>query len=201
MIEKLIEQLQKLPSVGPKMAMKLATHIMKQPNAFSHELARAITETRDNYKLCVRCCNYSETEICSVCSNHSKDKTIICVVAEHKDFVAINKTNEYKGLFHILHGKISPMEGIAAEDIKIPELLNHIQLLLHDENIEVKELILAIDESIQGVATSLYISKLFKLPGVKISQIAFGVSSGTDIDEADSISLMRALEGRKNLSC
>lgn len=192
-IATLIEQFQKFPSVGPKSAQRMAFHLLKMPVTEVEKFARAVLEAKQNTVACEICYNLSTTSPCEICSSSSRDRSTICVVAETKDLIAIEKTNEYKGLYHVLQGLISPIDGIGAEDIRIKELLNR----LTDEN--VKELILALSPSVEGEATSLYLTKLVKPFGIKISRIAFGLPVGTDLEFADEITLAKALEGRREV--
>ena len=180
-IATLIEQFQKFPSVGPKSAQRMAFHLLKMPVSEVEKFAKAVVEAKQS------------TVACEICSSTTRDKSTICVVAETKDLIAIEKTNEYKGLYHVLQGLISPIDGIGAEDIRIKELLSR----LTDEN--VKELILALSPSVEGEATSLYLTKLVKPFGITVSRIAFGLPVGTDLEFADEITLAKALEGRREV--
>ena len=155
--------------------------------------AKTIIEAKENTKTCEVCYNLSTSSPCEICSSSSRDKSTICVVAESKDLIAIEKTNEYKGMYHVLQGLISPMDGIGAEDIRIKELLNR----LTDEG--VKEVILALSPSVEGEATSLYLTKLIKPFGIKVSRIAFGLPVGADLEYADEITIAKALEGRHEI--
>ena len=192
-IAALIEQFQKFPSVGPKSAQRMAFYLLKMPYSEVEKMALAIMEAKKSTVACEVCYNLSSTSPCEICSSESRDKSTICVVAETKDLIAIEKTNEYKGLYHVLQGLISPIDGIGAEDIRIKELLAR----LTDD--KVKELILALSPSVEGEATSLYLTKLIKPFGIKISRIAFGLPVGTDLEYADEISLAKALEGRREV--
>ena len=192
-IATLIEQFQKFPSVGPKSAQRMAFHLLKMPVSEVEKFAKAVVEAKQSTVACEICYNLSSTSPCEICSSTTRDKSIICVVAETKDLIAIEKTNEYKGLYHVLQGLISPIDGIGAEDIRIKELLSR----LTDEN--VKELILALSPSVEGEATSLYLTKLVKPFGITVSRIAFGLPVGTDLEFADEITLAKALEGRREV--
>jgi recombination protein RecR len=189
----LIEQFQKFPSVGPKSAQRMAFYLLRMPKNDVENFAKAIIEAKENTKTCEVCFNISSTSPCEICSSLHRDKSTICVVAESKDLIAIEKTNEYKGLYHVLQGLISPLDGIGAEDIRIKELLNR----LTDEKI--KEVILAISPSVEGEATSLYLTKLIKPFGIKVSRIAFGLPVGADLEYADEITIAKALEGRHEI--
>lgn len=192
-IATLIEQFQKFPSVGPKSAQRMAFHLLKMPVLEVEKFARAVVEAKQSTVACEICYNLSSTSPCEICSSTTRDRSTICVVAETKDLIAIEKTNEYKGLYHVLQGLISPIDGIGAEDIRIKELLSR----LTDEN--VKELILALSPSVEGEATSLYLTKLVKPFGITVSRIAFGLPVGTDLEFADEITLAKALEGRREV--
>ena len=192
-IAALIEQFQKFPSVGPKSAQRMAFHLLKMPKNEVEKFAQSIIEAKEKTFACDVCFNMSSTNPCEICQSTSRDRSIICVVSETKDLIAIEKTNEFKGLYHVLQGLISPIDGIGAEDIRIRELLHR---LTSDD---VKEIILALNPSIEGEATSLYLNKLIKPFGIKITRIAFGLPVGADLEYADEITLARALEGRREL--
>lgn len=192
-IATLIEQFQKFPSIGPKSAQRMAFHLLKMPKNEVEKFAQSIIEAKENTFACDVCFNMSSTNPCEICQSTSRDRSIICVVSETKDLIAIEKTNEYKGLYHVLQGLISPIDGIGAEDIRIRELLHRLT------NDEVKEVILALSPSVEGEATSLYLGKLTKPFGIKITRIAFGLPVGADLEYADEITLAKALEGRREM--
>lgn len=192
-IAALIEHFQKFPSVGPKSAQRMAFYLLRMPLTEVEKFAQSMIDAKQNTRTCEICFNMSSSSPCEICSSPQRDKSTICVVAETKDLIAIEKTNEYKGLYHVLQGLISPMDGIGADDIRIKELLNR----LTDE--KVKEVILALSPSVEGEATSLYLSKLIKPFGVKISRIAFGLPVGADLEYADEITIAKAIEGRREL--
>ena len=192
-IASLIEHFQKFPSVGPKSAQRMAFYLLRMPKSEVEKFAQSMLDAKENTKTCEICFNLSSTSPCEICTSPQRDKSTICVVAETKDLIAIDKTNEYKGLYHVLQGLISPMDGIGADDIRIKELLNR----LTDEN--VKEVILALSPSVEGEATSLYLNKLIKPFGIKISRIAFGLPVGADLEYADEITIAKAIEGRREL--
>lgn len=193
-IASLIEQFQKFPSVGPKSAQRMAFFLLRMSKSDVENFAKTVIEAKENTKTCEICYNLSSSSPCEICSSTSRDKSTICVVSESKDLIAIEKTNEYKGLYHVLQGLISPMDGIGAEDIRIKELLNR----LTDES--VKEVILALSPSVEGEATSLYLTKLIKPFGIKVSRIAFGLPVGADLEYADEITIAKAIEGRHEIS-
>ncbi|MBO6181785.1 recombination protein RecR [bacterium] len=192
-IASLIEQFQKFPSVGPKSAQRMAFFLLRMSKSDVENFAKTVIEAKENTKTCEICFNLSSSSPCEICSSTSRDKSTICVVSESKDLIAIEKTNEYKGLYHVLQGLISPMDGIGAEDIRIKELLNR----LTDES--VKEVILALSPSVEGEATSLYLTKLIKPFGIKVSRIAFGLPVGADLEYADEITIAKAIEGRHEI--
>lgn len=192
-IAALIEQFQKFPSVGPKSAQRMAFHLLKMPKTEVEKFAQSVIEAKENTFACDICFNMSSANPCEICRSTSRDRSTICVVAETKDLIAIEKTNEFFGLYHVLQGLISPIDGIGAEDVRIKELLHR---LATDD---VKEVILALSPSVEGEATSLYLNKLIKPFGIKITRIAFGIPVGADLEYADEITLARAIEGRREL--
>ncbi len=192
-IAKLIDELSKLPGVGNKTAQRLAFHILNMSVEDVEQLSTSITSAKRNIKYCKVCCNITDSEVCSICSNSKRDSSVICVVEDPKDVVAMEKTREYKGLYHVLNGAISPMEGIGPEEIRIKELLKRIA-----DN-EIKEIILATNPNIEGEATAMYISRLLKPVGIKVTRIAHGVPVGGDLEYADEVTLMKALEGRREI--
>lgn len=189
-LARLIEYFQKLPSIGPKTAMRLALHIIKMPENEVSNFADAMLEAKSKISYCNICFNMSAADPCEICSDNSREKGTICVVAETKDLMAIEKTNEYKGVYHVLQGLISPIDGIGPDDIRIKELLYRVS-----QN-DVKEIILALNPSVEGEATSLYLNKLLKPFNIKISRIAFGLPMGSELEYADEMTLSRAISGR-----
>lgn len=192
-IANLIEQFQKFPSVGQKSAQRMAFHILKMPLSEVEKFASRIVEAKRSTCTCEICFNISTTSPCEICQSSKRDRSVICVVSETKDLIAIEKTNEYTGLYHVLQGVISPMEGIGVDDIRIKELLNR---LVDDK---VQEVILALNPNVEGEATCLYLTKLIKPFGIKISRIAFGLPVGADLEFADEVTLAKAIEGRRNI--
>lgn len=192
-IASLIEQFQKFPSVGPKSAQRMAFYLLKMPKNEVEKFAQTMIEAKENTFACDVCFNMSSSNPCEICQSRSRDRETICVVSETKDLIAIEKTNEYKGLYHVLQGLISPIDGIGADDIRVKELLHR---LAKDD---IKEVILALNPSVEGEATSLYLNKLIKPFGIKITRIAFGLPVGADLEYADEITLARALEGRREI--
>ena len=190
-ISKLIEELSKLPGIGGKSAQRLAFYIINMPMENAKALTDSILNAKENIKYCSICCNLTDKDPCQICSSEKRDKKTIMVVEDPRDMAAYEKTREYKGLYHILNGAISPMIGITPQDIKIKDLIKR----LNDDNIE--EVILATNPNIEGEATALYISKLLKPIGIKVSRIAHGVPVGGDLEFVDEVTLSRALEGRR----
>ena len=190
-IEKLIEGFEKLPSIGHKTAVRLAYHILDASEEDVTEFINAITNAKANLKYCSQCFNISDTDPCPICGSPKRDKTIICVVEDVKDVIAMERTHEFKGVYHVLHGSISPMNGIGPDEIKIKELLSRIQ----GDN-EIKEIIVATNPRVEGEATAMYISRLLKPLGVKVTRIAHGIPVGGDLEYTDEVTLTKALEGR-----
>lgn len=191
-LEKLIDELVKLPSIGAKTAQRLALHILAQPDD-AKALAAALLEARQNVKLCRICFNFSGAEICDICADKTRQRDILCVVEEAKDIIAIERTGLFKGLYHVLGGAIAPMEGIGPEKLKIPELLERLK------KAPVHEVVLATNPNLEGEATAMYLAKLLKPMGVKVTRIASGLPVGGDLEYADEITLGRALEGRRDI--
>lgn len=190
-LAQLIEFFQKFPGIGPKSAQRMAFHLLKMPISDVERFSQILVEAKKNIHYCNICFNMSASNPCEICSDNKRDRGVICVVAETKDLIAIEKTREYKGLYHVLQGTLSPLDGIGVEDIRIKELLNRVT----DEN--VNEVILALSPSVEGEATSMYITKLLKPFNIKISRIAFGLPIGSDLEFADEITLAKAIEGRR----
>ncbi|HYE09013.1 MAG TPA: recombination mediator RecR [Patescibacteria group bacterium] len=192
-IAKLIDELSKLPGVGNKTAQRLAFYILNMSLADVEQLSNSIITAKRNIRYCKVCCNITDAETCNICSNVKRDSSLICIVEDPKDVVAMERTREYKGLYHVLNGAISPMEGIGPEEIRIKELLRRVA-----EN-DIKEIILATNPNIEGEATAMYISRLLKPAGIKVTRIAHGVPVGGDLEYADEVTLMKALEGRREI--
>ena len=192
-IEKLIESFEKLPSIGSKTAARLAFYILNASEEETNEFIKSIQDAKANLKYCSQCYNITDTDPCPICSNSARDKSVICVVEDVKDVVAMERTHEFKGVYHVLHGSISPMNGVGPDDIKIKELLTRLM------NGEVKEIILATNPRVEGEATAMYISKLVKPLGVKVTRIAHGIPVGGDLEYTDEVTLGKALEGRVQL--
>ncbi len=192
-LDRLIEQFAKLPSVGKKSAQRLAFHILSMSDSDARAFTETIEKARSSIKRCEICCNLTDGQVCSVCNSQSRDKSVICVVEDPRDVIAIERTHEFNGLYHVLHGVISPMNDVNPEDICIKELI----MRLGDDT--VKEVIMATNPTVEGEATSMYISRLIKPLGVSVSRLAYGVPVGADLEYADEFTLIRAMEGRKEL--
>ncbi len=190
-ISRLIAELAKLPGIGEKNATRLAFHIFRSPKIYSENLAQAIIDTKTKVILCENCFNFASESPCDICGDSERDSSSICVVEEPLDQLAVEKSREFKGKYHVLHGVISPIEGVGPDDLKIRELIAR----LEREN--VKEVIIATNPSVEGEATSLYLSKLIKPLGIEVSRIAHGVPMGGDIEYIDEITLGKAIRDRK----
>ena len=191
-MSKLIEQLSSLPGIGGKSAQRLAFHIIHMPKEQVRQLTSAITDARENIRYCKECCTLTDQEICPICANAQRDHKTIMVVENTRDLAAYEKTGKYEGVYHVLHGAISPMLGIGPADIRLKELMQRLQG-------DVNEVIIATNSSLEGETTAMYISKLIKPIGVKVSRIASGVPVGGDLEYIDEVTLLRALEGRTAL--
>lgn len=189
-VDRLIEEFSKLPGIGRKTAMRLAFYILKEEKQEAERLAQALLDVKDKVKYCSICFNITESDPCFVCQDGKRDRSMICVVEEANDVLALEKTGEYKGLYHVLGGALSPLDGIGPDNLRIKELL-------HRLNENVKEVILATNPNVEGEATAIYLSKLIKPLGVKVTRIARGLPVGGDLEYADQVTLARALEGRR----
>ena len=190
---KLVDVFRKMPGVGSKSAVRMAYHILSLSDEETKEIISAISDAKQKIHYCSICQNITENYPCEICSNPKRDRTLLCVMDKPKDVIALEKTREYFGLYHVLHGSISPMDGIGPDDLKIKELLSRVA------EGEFKEIIMANNPSIEGEATAMYISKLLKPFGVKVSRIAYGVPVGGDLEYADQITLAKAIEGRREI--
>ena len=191
-VERLVGHLSQLPGIGRKTAQRLALHILRLPKADAESLAEAITDVKEKVRYCSVCCNITEADPCVICASPKRDRSMICVVEEPSDVLALEKTNEYKGLYHVLGGSLSPLDGVGPEDLKIRELLARV-------SDGIQEVILAMNPNVEGEATTLYLTKLLKPLGVKVSRIARGLPIGGDLEFADEATLARALEDRTTL--
>lgn len=192
-LERLIDQFRALPGIGYKTAVRLAFYVLELPPERAGEFARAILEAKEQIGLCSVCQNITEAELCPICEDGTRDDSIICVVEHSKDIASMEKIREFHGRYHVLGGLISPMDGIGPEHLKIAELLKRLSGEV------VKELILATNPSLEGEATALYLSKLVKPLGVKVTRLAYGLPAGAELEYADEVTLSRALEGRREI--
>lgn len=192
-VQVLIDELGRLPGVGPKSAQRIAFHLLKLPAEDARRLADAIVEVKDKVAWCTRCWNVAEGDLCSFCRDERRDPTLVCVVEEPRDIVAIERTAEFRGRYHVLQGAISPIEGIGPEHLRVRELL----VRIGEEGIE--EVILATNPNIEGEATAMYLANLLKPLGLKVTRIASGLPVGGDLEYADEVTLGRALEGRREV--
>ena len=193
-LQKLIDELGKLPGVGPKSAQRIAFHLIKLPEQDALSLANAIQEAKQKVRFCERCFNMSDEAICEICSDTQRDSSLVCVVEEPRDIVALERTREYKGLYHVLQGAINPIDGVGPEQLKIRELLERLK-----EN-TLQEVILCTNPNIEGEATAMYLAKLIEPLGIQVSRIASGLPVGGDLEYADELTLGRALEGRRKIT-
>lgn len=189
-VEQLVEQFAGLPGIGRKTAHRLALYILKMNREEVVTLAKALVNAKDKIRYCSVCSNITEHDPCSICSNPKRDRHLLCVVEEPNDVLALEKTNEFRGLYHVLGGALSPLDGIGPEELRVKELLTRLT------GSEVEEVILAMNPNVEGEATTLYLSKLLKPLGIKVTRIARGIPVGSDLEYADEATLSRALEGR-----
>ncbi|UCD54536.1 MAG: recombination protein RecR [Dehalococcoidia bacterium] len=192
-VNKLTQELNKLPGIGPKSAQRLAYHLLRAPDEQARQLAEAILSVKQKIKLCSLCFNVTESDPCRICGNAQRDRTKICIVEQPQDILALEHTGAYKGLYHVLHGAISPTEGVGADDIRAKELINRLQ----DGSVE--EVILATNTNLEGEQTALYLNKIISPLGIKVTRLARGLPFGTELEYADDFTLTRALEGRQKL--
>lgn len=192
-LARLADQFERLPGIGRKTAQRLALHILNIPREQAEQFARAITDARDKVRLCTVCCSLTDDELCPVCRNDARDRSTICVVEDVRDVIALERTHEYGGVYHVLHGSISPMDGVTPDQLKIKELLARINAG------GVEEVIMATNPTVEGEATAMYISRLLKPLGIKVTRLAYGIPVGGDLEYADEVTLKRSLEGRSEL--
>lgn len=192
-LKKLADRFARIPGIGRKTAQRIAYYIISLPKEESYAIAEAITEASEKVHKCSVCCDYTENETCSVCSDIRRDKSIICVVEQPQDLSAIERTREYKGVYHVLHGAISPLDGIGPDRITVKELMARVA------SGDVREVIMATDSDTEGETTALYLAKLIKTFGVKVTRLAYGIPVGADLQYADEITLSRAIEGRRDM--
>ena len=194
-VERLVNHLSQLPGIGRKTAQRLALYILKLPQNEVASLAAALNDVKAKVKYCSSCCNITETDPCAICASSKRDRSLLCVVEEPRDVLALEKTNEYRGLYHVLGGALSPLDGVGPEELKIKELLQRISTP-SNESVGIQEVILAMNPNVEGEATTIYLTKLLKPLGVKVSRIARGLPIGSDLEFADEATLARALEDR-----
>ena len=192
-LARLTEQFERLPGIGSKTAQRLAYYVLKMPKEKAVEFSQAILSAHENIHYCSECCNLTDKEKCSICNNTKRDHSTICVVEDPRDVMAMERTQEYNGVYHVLHGAMSPLNGIGPEQLTIKELLARIQ------NNTIEEVIMATNPTVEGETTSMYISKLLKPLGIKVTRLAYGIPVGGDLEYADEVALLRALEGRCEL--
>jgi recombination protein RecR len=190
-LARLVAELERLPGVGPKSAQRLAFHLLRLPREEAQRLAEAILEVKERIRTCSVCFNFTDRPICELCANERRDHALLCVVAEPRDLLAMERTGEYRGRYHVLGGVISPMEGVGPEMLRIRELMDRLQ-----EGV-VQEVILATNPTVEGDTTAMYLARLIKPFGITVSKIAFGLPVGGDLDYADQATLIQALEGRR----
>lgn len=190
---KLIEQFERLPQIGHKTAQRLAFHVLSMPQSDALALANAITDAREKIHTCICCQNLTDSQKCNICSDENRDNTTVCVVEDPQDVMAFERTREYNGLYHVLHGVISPLDGIGPEQIRIKELMSRLS------DGVITEVIMATNPTVEGEATSSYISRLLKPMGIKVTRLAYGIPVGGDLEYADEVTLSRALEGRNEI--
>lgn len=192
-LERLVDVFAHLPGIGRKTAQRLAMYMLTSDNRVTREFVEALTEAKNSIKYCSVCQNLTDSEVCSICRSATRDNSVICVVEQPQDVMAFERTREYNGLYHVLHGALSPMDGIGPEALKIKELMARLS------NDSVKEIILATDPTVEGETTASYISRLVKPLGIKVTRLAYGIPVGSDLEYADEVTLARALEGRNEL--
>lgn len=190
-LSNLIEQFERIPGVGQKSAQRMAFYVLNLPKEDAEKFARAITDAREKIHRCSVCCNLTDDELCPICKNAVRDKSTICVVEDPRDVMAIERTHEYSGTYHVLHGAISPMNGVGPDQLTIKELLARLD--------GVNEVIMATNPTVEGEATAMYLSRLLKPLGPKVTRLAYGVPVGADLEYADEVTLTRAMEGRREI--
>jgi recombination protein RecR len=198
-LQRLIDELAKLPGIGPKSAQRVAFYILKIPPIEAHALTDAVVEVKDKVRLCERCFNVSDRDLCEICRDPRRDSSVICVVQEPPDIIAVERTREFRGLYHVLQGAISPIEGIGPEDLRIKELLARIHRPAEGDE-RISEVIVATNPNTEGDATAMYLDRLLSPLGVQVTRLASGLPVGGDLEYADEVTLGRALGGRRRMS-
>ena len=192
-LTRLIEQFERLPGIGKKTAQRLAFYVLGLPQEKAQEFANAILDAKEKIKRCAVCQNLTDEELCPICRSADRDRSILCVVEDRRDVIAFERTKEYHGLYHVLHGLISPMDGIGPEQLTIKELLARLQ------SGEVQEVVMATNPTVEGEATAMYVARLLKPLGIKVTRLAYGIPVGGNLEYADEVTLYRALEGRSEI--
>ena len=192
-LQRLIDRLERLPGIGHKSAQRLAFHILSMPQEMADELVSAVTDAREKIRECSVCHNLTDGELCPICRSTDRDRTVICVVEDPRDVLAFERTREYRGSYHVLHGTISPMDGIGPDRLRIKELLTRVA------NEDISEVIMATNPTVEGEATAMYIGKLLAPFGITVTRLAYGIPVGGDLEYADEVTLRRSLEGRSTL--
>ena len=192
-LQRLIDRLERLPGIGHKSAQRLAFHILSMPQEMADELVSAVTDAREKIRECSVCHNLTDGELCPICRSTDRDRTVICVVENPRDVLAFERTREYRGSYHVLHGTISPMDGIGPDRLRIKELLTRVA------NEDISEVIMATNPTVEGEATAMYIGKLLAPFGITVTRLAYGIPVGGDLEYADEVTLRRSLEGRSTL--
>ena len=192
-LQRLIDRLERLPGIGHKSAQRLAFHILSMPQEMADELVSAVTDAREKIRECSVCHNLTDGELCPICRSTDRDRTVICVVEDPRDVLAFERTREYRGSYHVLHGTISPMDGIGPDRLRIKELLTRVA------NEDISEVMMATNPTVEGEATAMYIGKLLAPFGITVTRLAYGIPVGGDLEYADEVTLRRSLEGRSTL--
>ena len=192
-LERLVDQFESLPGIGHKSAQRLDSNVLNMNRAEAQRFAQAITDAHENIHYCSVCCNLTDSDLCPICRSDNRDKSIICVVEDPRDVFALERTNEFNATYHVLHGAISPLGGVGPDQLKIKELLKRVG------DGAVKEVIMATNPTVEGEATAMYISRLLKPLGIRVTRLAYGIPVGGDLEYADEVTLSRAIEGRQEL--
>lgn len=190
-LSSLVEQFERIPGIGHKSAQRMAFYVLNLPEQDAQKFADSIVNARQKIHYCKKCCNLTEDELCTICQNEARDQTVVCVVEDPRDVMAIERTHEFKGTYHVLHGAISPMSGIGPDQLTVKELLNRLD--------GVQEVIMATNPTVEGEATAMYLSRLLKPMGIRTTRLAYGVPVGADLEYADEVTLSRAMEGRRDI--
>lgn len=190
-LSSLVEQFERIPGIGHKSAQRMAFYVLNLPEQDAQKFADSIVNARQKIHYCKKCCNLTEDELCTICQNEARDQTVVCVVEDPRDVMAIERTHEFKGTYHVLHGAISPMSGIGPDQLTVKELLSRLD--------GVQEVIMATNPTVEGEATAMYLSRLLKPMGIRTTRLAYGVPVGADLEYADEVTLSRAMEGRRDI--